>query len=162
MSSLDDLAIYFFVRGDLREEHQMAQLAHAMFEMTSQYDPAFAKYRIIGLDGGSSEKAFNKTRQKLNNRGVPHIEYSDPDFPAWGVSAIVTIPLTQEQAQPLANYRLRHYSPPSVSSAEVALDGQRGANLNACVAQTGSTEHLATNQEVAGAIPAASSSLNCS
>ena len=130
MSSLDDLAVYFFVRGDLREEDQMIQMGHAVLEMALSYDPAFAKYRMIGLDGGQSEQAFNRTRRKMNDRHVPHVEYTDPDHQEWGVTAIVTIPLTQEQASPLRNYRLRRYSPPSEASAEVALDGQRGASLN--------------------------------
>ena len=155
MSSLDDLAIYFFVRGDLREEDQMVQFGHAMFEMMSIYDPAFAKYRVVGLDGGVSEKAFNRTRQKLNNRQVPHVEYADPDHKEWGVTAIVTIPLTKEQALPLANYRLRRCSPPSEARAEVALNGQRGANSE-CL-RSSEKEHLVSNQEVVGSIPTASS-----
>lgn len=157
MSTLDDMAVYFFVRGDLREEDQMVQVSHAIMEMCLTYDPAFAKYRVVGLDGGQSEQAFNKTRRKMNDRKVPHYEYSDPDFPQWGVTAIATIPLTKEQALPLANYRLRRYSPPSEASAGVALDGQGRASLNASVAQI--TEHSVSNREVVGEIPAGSSNL---
>lgn len=154
MASLDDLAVYFFVRGDLREEDQMVQVSHAILEMALTYDPAFAKYRIVGLDGGQSEQAFNKTRRKLNDRQVPHVEYSDPDFPDWGVTALVTIPLTQEQALPLKNYRLRRYSPSSGASPEVVSKTSGEPILNACAAPA---EHQPFRLEVVGANPTASS-----
>lgn len=157
MSSLDDMAVYFFVRGDLREEDQMVQVNHAILEMALTYDPAFAKYRIIGLDGGQSEQAFNKTRRKMNDRQVPHVEYCDPDFPQWGVTAIATIPLTKEQALPLANYRLRRYSPPTCASPVVDAKSSGEPIQNASVAQE--TEHSAFSREVVGGIPTGSSSL---
>lgn len=129
MATLDDMAVYFFVRGDLREEDQMVQFGHAMFEMVASYGPAFAKYRIVGLDGGSSDKAFGKTLSKLIDRRVAHTEYSDPDHPEWGVTAIVTVPLMKEQALPLANYRLRRYSPPvgSRPSVDEKSSGEPGS-----------------------------------
>lgn len=149
MSSLDDMAVYFFVRGDLREEDQAVQLVHATLEMSATYDPAFAKYRVVGLDGGQSEQAFNKTRRKMNDRKVPHIEYSDPDFPQWGVTAIVTIPLTKEQALPLANYRLRRYSPPVDGAATVGSKPSGEPSR-----RSSEKEHSVFNGEVAGSIPA--------
>lgn len=154
-TSLDEMAVYFFVRGDLREEDQMVQVSHAILEMALSYDPAFAKYRIVGLDGGQSEQAFNKTRRKMNDRHIPHVEYSDPDFPELGVTAIATIPLTKEQASPLANYRLRRYSPPSGASPEVAAKASGEPVQHASVAQE--TEHSTFSREVVGGIPTGSS-----
>lgn len=151
------MAVYFFVRGDLREEDQMVQAMHAVLEMAMNYDPAFARYRVVGLDGGQSEQAFNKTRRKMNDRQVPHVEYSDPDFPEWGVTAIATIPLTKEQALPLANYRLRRYSPPAGASPAVDSKSSGEPVLNAPAAPA---EHLPLKQEVGGANPSGSSNLS--
>lgn len=125
---MDDLTIYMFVRGDLREEDQAIQLAHAVFKMTALLAPGYGNVRMVALDGGSSEKAFAKTLRRIKEAQIQHAEYSDSDRPEWGITAIATAPLTQEQSLPLANYRLRRYSPPAEASAAVALDGQRGAS----------------------------------
>lgn len=125
MSSLDDLAVYVFVRQDLSEQDQRLQFAHAVLEMACLYRPAHAKYRLVELDGGESEKAFRRTVRKMPERKVGHVIYSDPDHPEWGETAIATVPLTQDQALPLANYRLRRNSPvaQSQSNAEPTPDG---------------------------------------
>jgi hypothetical protein len=126
---VNDCTIYVFVRGDLPEEDQMVQAMHAIFKMTASQRPDFGDLRIVALDGGSSEKAFAKTLRRICEAQIEHAEYIDSDRKEWGVTAIATAPLTKEQSLPLANYRLRRYSPPSISSVEVALDGQRGAML---------------------------------
>lgn len=124
-----DLTIYVFVRGDLAEEDQMVQSMHAVFKMTAIQRPDFGDLRIVALDGGSSEKAFSRTLRRIRETQIEHVEYIDSDHREWGVTAAATAPLTKEQSLPLANYRLRRYSPPSIASVEVALDGQRGAML---------------------------------
>lgn len=129
MSNLDHMAVYFFVRGDLREEDQMVQATHAILEMAMKFEPAFSRYRIVGLDGGQSEKAFNKTRRKMNDRKITHVEYADPDYPDWGVTAIATIPLTEEEALPLRNYRLRRYSPVAQSQSVVSLSSGSASEM---------------------------------
>lgn len=180
MAYLDDCTIYLFVRGDLREEDQAIQLAHAVFKMTALIHPGYGDVKMVALDGGSSEKAFSKALRKIKEAQLQHAEYSDSDHPEWGITAIATAPLNKEQSLPLANYRLRRYSPPSAASAEVALDGQGRASLNGpahglanrtiCTAEamgysglrSSEKEHSVSNGEVAGSIPAASSSINCS
>ncbi len=173
MNNLDDCTIYVFVRGDLPEEQQLVQAAHAVFNMarkTVPYfvgEPAFSESqkgepRIVALDGGSSEKAFSKTLRKLGSNltsdrigVVQYVEYVDPDHPEWGVTAIATLPLTKEQSLPLANYRLRRYSPPSAASAGVTLDGQRGASVCSGSSEAGEAEveQPITNRQVVGSTP---------
>ncbi|HWF05572.1 MAG TPA: hypothetical protein VHA06_17935 [Candidatus Angelobacter sp.] len=133
---MEDSTIYVFVRGDLPEEDQLVQAAHAVFNMSRFAGIPKGNFagepRIIVLDGGKSEKAFQKTYRKLCAGMLParlFAEYKDPDMLEWGVTAIATLPLTKEQSLPLAHYRLRHYSPPAASSAEVVLDDQRGVRL---------------------------------
>lgn len=111
MSHLDDCTVYLFVRGDLREEDQFIQSAHAVFKVTALLSPGYGNVRIVALDGGSSEKAFAKTLRKIKDAAIQHSEYSDSDKPELGITAIATAPLTKEQSLPLANYRLRRNSP---------------------------------------------------
>lgn len=110
--NLDDKTIYVFVRGDLAEEQQMVQAAHAVFNMARTRGWPSGEPRIIALDGGSSEKALAKTQRKLGAAYAYNdfVCYVDPDAPERGVTAIATVPLSKEQALPLANYRLRRYS----------------------------------------------------
>lgn len=170
MTTLDDKTIYVFVRGDLAEEQQLVQAAHAVFTMAWNHSAIWAgnnplplggEPRIVALDGGYSDKAFQKTYRKLTEKLIGLVAYSDPDLPDLGMTAMVTGPLTKEQALPLANYRLRRYSPPAGASPAVDSKSSGEPVLNALVAQE--TEHLPLKQEVAGGIPAeSSSSVNCS
>lgn len=130
--NLDDTTIYVFVRGDLAEEQQLVQAAHAVFNMARIKDWPSGEPRIVALDGGGSEKAFTKTQRKLGSAYAYNdfVSYVDPDSPERGVTAIATVPLTKEQALPLANYRLRRYSPSVATSAAVDFDVQRGASSN--------------------------------
>lgn len=180
MSDLDDKTIYVFVRGDLPEEQQLVQAAHVVLSFGMAYgymkSPDWCAIagepRIIALDGGSSEQALQRTYRKLTEKKIPIRMYTDPDTPEIGITAMVTGPLTKEQSLPLANYRLRRYSAvaqdqsvadaPKKLSAEGGGSSPSGGAKFASVAQTGNTEHSATNREVAGAIPAGSSRINCS
>ncbi len=128
--NLNDCTIYVFVRGDLKEEDQMVQAAHAIFGMTQSVDYVKGEGcpRIVFLDGGSSDKAINKTLRNLSAR-LPAVDFVDPDKQELGITAIATVPLTKEQALPLANYRLRRYTPPTEASAVEDLSVQRGATL---------------------------------
>lgn len=120
MENLDDLTIYVFVRGDLPEEQQLVQAAHAVFNMARTDGWPSGEPRIVALDGGSSEKAFKKTQHKLENAGIRHVQYVDPDIPEVGVSAITTYPILKEQSLPLANYRLRRAPVAQMDRASVA------------------------------------------
>lgn len=159
MNNLDDRTIYVFVRGDLAEEHQLVQAAHAVFNMarTQVLKAAEGEPRIVALDGGSSPKAFAKTLRRISTAIITHTVYTDPDTPEVGPTAVATAPLTKEQALPLANYRLRRYSPPAEASAVVdsKSSGEPGSHSS-------EKEHSVFNGEVAGSIPAVSSNLNCS
>lgn len=164
MTTLDDKTIYVFVRGDLPEEQQLVQAAHAVFNMAifarKEIADSNGEPRIVALDGGQSEKAFQKTYRKFCAGTLPanlFAEYKDPDQLELGVTAIATIPLTKEQSLPLANYRLRRYSPPA--GASPAVDS-KSSGEPVC-SHSSEKEHSVSNREVAGSSPAVSSnSLN--
>lgn len=128
-TSLNEATIYIFVRGDLKEEDQLVQAAHAVFAMARSQvlKDAHGEPRIVALDGGSREKAFARTLRRISTAIILHTVYTDPDKLELGPTAAATAPLTREQSVPLANYRLRRYSPvaqqqsaASDASAEVA------------------------------------------
>lgn len=155
MSSLDDFAVYVFVRQDLSEQDQRIQIAHAVLKMAIAYQPAEANYAIVELDGGESKKAFDRTVRKMPERGVAHVIYQDSDCPEWGDTAIATIPLS---GRPLP-HKLRRNSPPA--SPRLAVDEKSSGEpiQNASVAQE--TEHSTFSREVVGEIPTGSSIQTC-
>jgi hypothetical protein len=155
VSSLDDFAVYVFVRQDLSEQDQRIQIAHAVLKMALTYRPAEANYRVVELDGGESKKAFDRTVRKMPERGVQYVIYEDSDRPEWGPTAIATIPMAEQKLP----HKLRRNSPPAEASAAVALDGQRGASSCSLSSEK---EHQPTKLEVGGSIPSASSRVNCS
>lgn len=125
MENLDDLTIYVFVRGDLPEEQQLVQAAHAVFSMARSYAGLDkpGEPRIVALDGGQSQKAFAKTMRKFESGMLPVGQfefYTDPDTPEIGVTAIATYPILKEQSLPLANYRLRCAPVAQMDRASVA------------------------------------------
>ena len=154
MSSLDDLAVYVFVRQDLSEQDQRIQIAHAVLKMAMTFQPADANYRIVELDGGESRKAFERTVRKMPERGIAHVIYQDSDRPEWGDTAIATIPLA---GRPLP-HKLRRYSPPAEASAAV---DSKSSGEPVCL-RSSEKEHQPTKLEVGGSIPSASSNLPCS
>lgn len=155
MSTLDDLAVYVFVRQDLSEQDQRIQIAHAILKMALIFRPEDANYRIVELDGGESKKAFERTVRKMPERGIAYAVYQDSDRPEWGDTAIATIPLA---GRPLP-HKLRRYSPPTGASPVV---DSKSSGEPVCLRSSRAEEHSVFNGEVAGSTPAASSSLNCS
>lgn len=149
--NLDERTIYVFVRGDLAEEDQLVQSAHAVFDMArcQVLSTAEGQPRIVALDGGSSPKAFNKTLSRISKAIITHTTYTDPDKPELGMTAIVTAPLTKEQSVTLANYRLRRYSPPVDGAATVGSKPSGEPSR-----RSSEKEHSVFNGEVAGSIPA--------
>lgn len=139
----DDCTIYVFVRGDLKEEDQLIQGMHAVAKVIALRpairqnetivrawgEPKLADWKIVALDGGASESALRRTARKITEKGVTFVEYSDSDMPELGITALATPPLNSRESLPLANYRLRRYSPPVEASAAEDLNVQRGAML---------------------------------
>lgn len=153
MSSLDDFAVYVFVRQDLSEQDQRIQIAHAVLKMAITYQPAEANYRIVELDGGESKKAFERTVRKMPERSVAHVIYQDSDCPEWGDTAIATIPLS---GRPLP-HKLRRCSPPAGASPAVGSkpSGEPGS-------RSSGQEHSILIERSLVDKPAESSRINCS
>lgn len=61
----------------------------------------------VGLPNTAS---LEKTIQKLKSNQIPFFKWEEPDFD-YGLTAVATIPLTQEQKQVLVNYKLLKHSP---------------------------------------------------
>lgn len=160
---MDDYTVYLFVRQDLSEQDQKIQLCHAVFKMAALLRHGLIDLKMVELDGGLTQKAFDRTRRRLNEKHLQAIEYSDSDHPEWGITAIATAPLSKEQALPLENYRLRRSSPLAQGQSVVAAvtdSGKDGGSYpsgraNCCVSSE--KEHPDSSREVAGSIPAHSS-----
>lgn len=104
--------IYTFVKNTLSPADREVQLAHAMYFMTQEMIFRGTYYNghpaIVNCDGGG-DKGFKKVLDKLQSNQIPHTPYSDPDKPEWGITAIATHPLDEDQREVLLNYRL--YTP---------------------------------------------------
>jgi hypothetical protein len=62
----------------------------------------FPSVVVIGVPDKS---ALLRVIQKLQSNNIPHQTFCEPDF-GIGLSAIATVPLSQEQRRVLSNYRL--------------------------------------------------------
>lgn len=144
--SLEDLAVYVFVQPELGEQDQRIQLAHAVLAMALKFQIAPANYKIVELDGGFTQKAFNRTVRKMSSYDVPHVIYSDSDRPEWGPTAIATIPAPKGSLP----HKMRRYSPPVQ-----AVPSMASGEPSSCSSEK---EHLPARQEVVGSIPTGSSS----
>jgi hypothetical protein len=71
-------------------------------------------------------RALAKALRKMQDAGIPHFAWADPDHPEWGMTSIATAPLVGEQRAPLANYRLA----PVVTTASTAASNADGASSN--------------------------------
>lgn len=138
---MEDRTVYIFVRSELSDGDREIQSLHAMYTMCQQFQPDFVDPRMITKEA-LSRKAFDRLLAKLLTSPVRFSAYSDPDHLDWGVTSVVTPPLTETESLPLANYRLRKYS---------------------AVAQDQSTSALPTQaaQEDGGSSPSSGASFNC-
>ena len=93
----------------------MVQSNHATLTIaSSQY--SFDDIPNIVLIGVPDKAALERTQRKLADAGILHAAWEEPDFDL-GFTAIATVPITREQKQVLANYRLWR-SPISARSSE--------------------------------------------
>lgn len=100
--------IYTFVKNTLSPVDREIQLAHAVYFMALDFEGEIDRAghpAIANCDGGG-DKGFKKVMQKLDEAGITYTAYEDPDHPDWGITAIVTVPLDEDQREVLLNYRL--------------------------------------------------------
>ena len=98
---------YLFIRQDLSLADQLCQTNHATFEMAytlpqSVDDPITPSTVLIGVP---SKKALERVISKLKFNNIDHSAFyeSDDDM---GLSAVATVPLSDEQRSVLQGYKL--------------------------------------------------------
>lgn len=126
--TFDDRYIYVFVRQDIPLAQQMVDVAHAAYHTGNDVDDFSGKPSLIVI-GVPDEKRLTKALGKLNAARLISYTWIDPDN-AFGPTAIATYPITREEKQPLASYRLWSYSPaPTVlPTVKAGLNADGGAN----------------------------------
>lgn len=101
----DNNAIYVFIRQDLPVKMQAIQAMHAVDFMRRTFGGAAPEHpKIIALDGGASAKSLARIGRKLNEMGINHFCYTDPDF-SLGLAAIATVPVSPYFQEHIRQYR---------------------------------------------------------
>ena len=142
----DDHFVYVFVRQDISLPEQLVHAAHAAYHMGNLFHDELVGMPSLVMIGTPHPKAFDKVVRRLAENEIAHYVWTDPDTD-YGPTAIATVPLTSEQKQCLANYRLWSHSPVVAKSS--------AGEAKAAVAQ--STEHPTFSREVGGSIPSSGS-----
>jgi hypothetical protein len=142
----------------------MVQSNHATLTIaSSKYD--FDGIPNIVLIGVPDLPALNRVQRKLAGCGIPHCAWIEPDNDM-GFTSIATVPLSREEKEPLAHYRLWRLPIHACSSEkeQPVLTGRSVVQvhpgvpiLSAPVAQ--SEEHPILSGRVAGSNPAGRPSL---
>ena len=113
------------------------------FTLPQSADPSTPNLVLIGVP---NKKALEKVIQKLKLHGIDHSAFDEPDRDL-GLTAVATVPVTEEQRAILRNYKLWKeenvsYAPSSVVRAPLMSDGgprfeslgayQRSASIRVC------------------------------
>lgn len=117
-----------FVRQDLTLAQQIIQTNHATFEMaytlSQSVDDLVPSLVLIGVP---NKKALERVIAKLKLHHIDASAFYEPDNDL-GLTAVVTVPLDEEQRAVLQNYKLWSeknvsYAPSSVVRAPLQSDG---------------------------------------
>lgn len=98
------MRMYTFIRKDLPLNHQMVQACHSALEAGSEFKKAGDIPFLILLESKSQEH-LHEIKQKLDNWGIKHHMFFEPDN-GIGHSSITTEPLNAEQCKKFSNFRL--------------------------------------------------------
>ena len=97
---------YLFVRYDLSPEQTVIQTNHATFEMAytlpQSVDLTTPSLVLIGVP---DKKALKKVISKLRLNSIEFSVFDEPDDDL-GLTAVATVPLTEDQRVVLQNYKL--------------------------------------------------------
>lgn len=94
-----------FVRQDISLAQQIVQSNHATFEVARRLPKDFHEIPYLVLIGVPDKNALFRVVQKLQTNDIGHQVFYEPDD-NMGLSAVATVPLSQEQRKVLSNYRL--------------------------------------------------------
>ena len=119
---------YLFVRYDLSPEQTVIQTNHATFEMayTLPQSVELTTPSLV-LIGVPDKKALKKVISKLRLNSIEFSAFDEPDDDL-GLTAVATVPLTEEQRAILQQYKLWKeenvsYARSSVGRAPLQSDG---------------------------------------
>lgn len=119
---------FLFVRQDIPVEQQIIQTNHATFEMayTLPQSVDLSTPHIV-LIGVPNKKALKKVISKLRLNSIEFSVFDEPDDDL-GLTAVATVPLTEEQRAILQQYKLWKeenvsYARSSVGRAPLQSDG---------------------------------------
>ena len=113
--NLDDKFIYVFIRQNMFADHQMVHTFHLGFLIGKAIDGFCQKRYVLSghpsviLIGCEEEKTFASIMQSLSALGIEFMEWRDPDSKPehddYGLTGIVTEPITKSTRNKLGKYR---------------------------------------------------------
>lgn len=102
--SLDDKVIYVFARQDLPVAKQIVHTNHAVFQMALEVEEqGIPSVIVIGMP---DEPALHRVVNSLAAKNVEVRPWVDPNYPELGITAVCTMPVTQEERATLSCYRI--------------------------------------------------------
>jgi hypothetical protein len=141
-----------FVRQDIPLSQQLVQAGHAIFAMCSLSPHGEGSPNIIVI-GMPDLNGLLRVAQKLKREQIPHHDWHEPDGDL-GFTAIATFPLHVREREPLANYRLWRYSPPTDASVVPSMaSGEPNADVAQTRRESANGEHPLSKREVIGGSP---------
>ena len=97
------------MRTDLSLAQQVVQSNHATFAMAAQLPNGLQETPSIVLIGVPNKKALERVIKKLIDHSIDFSDFYESDHGV-GLSAVATVPLTEEQREALRNYKLWNFS----------------------------------------------------
>lgn len=83
--------IYTFIRKDISPEQKIVQIGHACFEAGKRFQEPYGISSLILLEA-EDERDILQIVQKLNEKGIEHYVFFEPDN-NMGYSSICTCPI---------------------------------------------------------------------
>ena len=96
--------MYLFIREDLSIPQQIVQTAHAVDELGKRIKSS-ANTNFMCLFGVKDESSLQMISEKLNQQGIDHEMFYEPDIAAF--TAIATRPLVGEERKIMKKYKLK-------------------------------------------------------
>lgn len=97
---MDTPYTYLFIRTDLTLPQQIVQSSHAALEAGH----AFGEHSHLICFGVDSEQALQKAAMYLEDNGIEHRMFYEPDVS--GYTSICTKPLCGDQRRPMRRFKL--------------------------------------------------------
>lgn len=93
--------------------------------MAKSLDPSYNQIPFLVVIGVPDKTALFRVINKLKDKEIGYSVFSEPDDNL-GLTAVATVPLTQEQRRVLSNYGLWKYAEPAVPAPNLFLNFEGG------------------------------------